>query len=101
MTSTKTMEPIIRSGLLDSSHTTRAPARITPKLMITSFEVKIMLAFICASSFPFDLCKRKRQIPFAIKAKMETMIIVLKFGICSTPTNLLITSIKPSIANSN
>ena len=35
----------------------KSPAVITPKFIITSFEVKIILAFICASSLLFDFCK--------------------------------------------
>lgn len=37
---------------------TKNPARMTPKLMITSFEVKIKLAFIWTSSLLFDFCNK-------------------------------------------
>lgn len=46
ITKTKTIVPIIRSGLLELNQFTNSPATITPKLIITSFEVKIMLALI-------------------------------------------------------
>ena len=46
ITKTKTTVPIIKSGLFEFSQFTRRPAITTPMLIITSFEVKIILAFI-------------------------------------------------------
>jgi hypothetical protein len=57
ITNIKTMVPMIKSGLLELNQLTKTPAVITPKLIITSFDVKIILAFICASSLLFDFCK--------------------------------------------
>ena len=50
----KTIPPIIKSGYFVCVSKTRIPARITQLFIITSFDVKIILAFICASSL-FDL----------------------------------------------
>ena len=44
MTTAKTIIPIMRSGLFDPSQLTNIPVIMTPRLMITSFEVKIMVA---------------------------------------------------------
>lgn len=46
ITKTKTIVPIIKSGLLELNQFTITPANITPKFIITSFEVKIILAFM-------------------------------------------------------
>ncbi len=67
---------MIRSGTLEFSQYTIRPAKITPKLITTSFEVKMRLAFICASSLFLDLWSRCKQIPFPINAKIEIIIIV-------------------------
>lgn len=48
-TTKKTTAPTIRSGYFDWVTNTKTPARITPVLKMTSFEVKIMLAFMWAS----------------------------------------------------
>jgi len=95
-----TMPPTIRSGYFDSVTKTRIPAKITPLLMMTSFDVKIILAFICASSL-FDPCRRYKQIELATSARMDTTIIVLKSGTVSTRINRLITSIIPRPARTN
>ena len=44
-----TTPPIIKSGYFIWVNMARIPARITPLITITSFDVKIILAFICAS----------------------------------------------------
>ena len=44
-----TNEPIIRSGYFELVNSTNTPATITPALIIISFEVKIILAFMWAS----------------------------------------------------
>ena len=49
-TITKTIEPTTRSGILEFVRKTSTPARITPTFTITSFDVKIMLAWMWASS---------------------------------------------------
>jgi hypothetical protein len=90
---------MIKSGLLELSQFTKSPALIIPKFIITSLEVKIILAFICASSLLFNFYKIKRQIPFAISAKIETIIIVEKSGSFSSPKNRLKTSANPIIAS--
>lgn len=90
---------MIKSGLFELNQFTNSPAMITPKLIIKSLEVKIILAFMCASSLLLDLCNMYRQIPFAISAKIETTIIVEKSGSSSAPKNLLKTSMKPTIAS--
>ncbi len=52
------MTSFLRIGLITGHIPVKKVAEtITPKLIITSFEVKIMLAFMCASSLLFDFCK--------------------------------------------
>ena len=46
ITTRNTIAPTIRSGLLDLSRSTSIPAKITPEFIITSFDVKIILARI-------------------------------------------------------
>lgn len=92
----KKIPPITRSGYLEWVIKTRTPAAITPLFMITSFDVKIILARMCASLlFPF--CNRYKQIEFTIRASNETPIIILKSGISVTAANLRITSNKPIV----
>ena len=60
ITKTKTIVPIIKSGLLEFNQWTKTPAIITPKFMITSLDVKIMLACIWASwLFDFEVNRGK------------------------------------------
>ena len=88
MTKIKTMVPIIKSGLFEFDQLTISAAIMT-RLMITSLDVKIMLAFIWASSLLLDFCSRYRHIPLATKAKAETTIIVVKSGNDSTQKSVL------------
>ena len=46
ITKMKTIVPTIKSGLFEFNQFTKNPAAITPKLIITSFDVKIILAFM-------------------------------------------------------
>ena len=48
------MVPIIKSGRFEFSQLTKSPAKMTPRFMIISLEVNIILAFICASSLLFE-----------------------------------------------
>ncbi len=48
---------MIKSGYFDWVNKTNTPAAITPVLIIISFDVKIMVAFMCASSL-FDFCNK-------------------------------------------
>ncbi len=66
---------MIKSGYFDWVNNTKTPARITPVLIIISFDVKIMVAFMCASLL-FDFCNRYRQTEFAINASIDTIIMV-------------------------
>ncbi len=53
----KIIAPIIKSGYFDWVNNTKTPAAITPVLIIISFDVKIMVAFMCASLL-FDFCNK-------------------------------------------
>ena len=57
ITKIKTIVPTNKSGLFEFNKFTKIPAMITPKFIMTSFDVKIILAFICACSLLFDFCK--------------------------------------------
>lgn len=80
-TSIKTSVPMSKSGSFEFVKYTSIPEKITPVLMRMSLEVKIILARICACSFPLDRCNNSKQLTFASKAIMEITIIVLNSGI--------------------
>ena len=89
-TITKTIIPIIKSGYFEFVRKTSTPAKITPQFTITSFEVQIELARICASLFLL-FCNKYRQIPFTINANAETKIIASRYFIllsCNSPSQL-------------
>ena len=67
-------------------------------LRFAGLELAGILARICTSVLS-ERWSRRRLIPFAIKAKAETVIMVLNCGICSTPVSLRITSVNPITAS--
>ena len=79
MTNPKTTIPIIKSGTPELNILTNTAATITPTFIIISLDVKIILARICASVL-LDFCNKYKQIPLAIKASIETIIIVENTG---------------------
>jgi len=89
---------MIKSGLFEFNQCTKSPAVMTPRLIITSLEVKSILACIWASLL-LDFCSRYKQSPFAASARIETTIIVEKSGAFSVPINLRKTSTNPITAN--
>jgi len=67
-------------------------------LRFAGLELAGILARICTSVLS-ERWSRCTLIPFAIKAKAETVIMVLNCGICSTPVSLRITSVNPITAS--